>query len=143
MVPVLALSCVPALLCLFRAEGGRRLSLPAPQSRAYDFDRVFPPGSTQDDVYAYVRPLLRGTLDGFNAAFLAYGQTASGKTYTLGFEGAPEAARKEPEKDRRRDGILPRACQDLFDLQEEKAQVHRSQGERLDVQVRPGRLSGS
>eukprot|EP00741_Cyanophora_paradoxa_P019360 tig00021127_g18688.t1 len=57
-------------------------------ARAYDFDRVFGPGATQEEVFAAaVAPSLGEYLRGFNAAVLAYGQTGSGKTYTM--QGVP------------------------------------------------------
>ncbi|KAL8446852.1 hypothetical protein Emag_004613 [Eimeria magna] len=126
--------------CLFDG-GGRRVSLPPPQSRSYAFDCVFPPESSQGEVYACTSPLLRAALDGFNAALLAYGQTGAGKTYTLGFEGGPHPGAslqgcplKESDAEDRR-GILPRACEDVFRLIREKKERHAAQGAKLDVQV--------
>lgn len=105
-------------------SGTRRISLAAPQSRSYEFDKVYTPEASQEEVYASVTPLLRSVVEGFNAALLAYGQTGTGKTYTLGFEGESN------------EGILPRACQDLFCMQKEKTEAHRRRGETLHVQVR-------
>ncbi|KAL8433243.1 hypothetical protein ACSSS7_004028 [Eimeria intestinalis] len=121
--------------------GGRRVSLPPPRSRSYAFDCVFPPESSQEEVYACTSPLLRAALDGFNAALLAYGQTGAGKTYTLGFEGCPFPGAplqgcppKESDGEDRK-GILPRACEDVFRLIQDRRDIHAAQGEKLDVQV--------
>ncbi|KAL8425086.1 hypothetical protein Efla_001475 [Eimeria flavescens] len=120
--------------CLFD-DGGRRVSVNAPQGRIYEFDRVFPPESTQDDIYRCISPLLRAAVNGFNAALLAYGQTGAGKTYTLGFEGAPFEGSFETLGAQKTDGILPRACREVFCLIEEKAKKHTAHGEKLDIQV--------
>ena len=48
------------------------------------FDRSFPPSSTELDVYqAAAQPLVRGACNGYNGTVFAYGQTSSGKTYTM------------------------------------------------------------
>lgn len=47
------------------------------------YDAVFPPGSTQAQVYGFVAGLVQGLLQGYNASVFAYGQTGSGKTYTM------------------------------------------------------------
>lgn len=61
-------------------------------------------GSSNADVYAMLaRPLVQSVLRGYNAVIFAYGQTASGKTFTLsGGEGGGEP------------GIIPRAICDVF-----------------------------
>lgn len=41
----------------------------------------------QEDVYAHVRPIVRGFLKGFNGTIFAYGQTSSGKTFTMQARG--------------------------------------------------------
>jgi len=45
---------------------------------------VFGPTSTQVDVFNYTaKPIIDGVLDGYNGTLLCYGQTSSGKTYTM------------------------------------------------------------
>ena len=40
--------------------------------------------STQDEVYKYAaKPVVDSVLEGFNGTVFAYGQTSSGKTYTM------------------------------------------------------------
>eukprot|EP01094_Clydonella_sp_ATCC50884_P000287 TRINITY_DN10229_c0_g1_i2.p1 TRINITY_DN10229_c0_g1~~TRINITY_DN10229_c0_g1_i2.p1 ORF type:complete len:193 (-),score=29.07 TRINITY_DN10229_c0_g1_i2:51-629(-) len=54
------------------------------RSYHYNFSDVFPPHSTQDDVYDAVgRPLIKDVLRGLNCSVIAYGQTGSGKTFTM------------------------------------------------------------
>ena len=51
----------------------------------YKFDEVFDKNSCQNDVFiACGIQLVDGCFEGYNATILAYGQTASGKTYTMG-----------------------------------------------------------
>lgn len=49
-----------------------------------------------------VRSLIRAAVDGFNGTAFAYGQTSSGKTFTMNGSGA------DP-------GIIPLAVRDIFD----------------------------
>jgi len=51
--------------------------------KEFSVDRVFDQESTQEDVFQEVKPILRSALDGHNVCILAYGQTGTGKTYTM------------------------------------------------------------
>lgn len=73
----------------------------------FELDRVFPPKSTQEEVFQEVQSLVTSCIDGFNVCIFAYGQTGSGKTYTM--EGVPENP-----------GINQRALQLLFSEVTEK-----------------------
>lgn len=67
------------------------------------FDHVHT-GSSNASVYATLaRPLVHSALHGYNALIFAYGQTASGKTFTL-----------SGDDDGREPGMIPRAVNDLF-----------------------------
>ena len=44
---------------------------------------VFPPSSTQSQVYDFVKSAIEGCAKGYNCTLFAYGQTGSGKTYTM------------------------------------------------------------
>ncbi|XP_047338489.1 kinesin-like protein KIN-14U [Impatiens glandulifera] len=69
--------------------------------KEFEFDKVFPPEATQDDVFAEAEPILTSALDGHNVCILAYGQTCTGKTFTMnGTSNSP--------------GIVPRALEGLF-----------------------------
>jgi len=52
-------------------------------SSKYFFDSVFDASSTQDDVFLHAEESLLKFVQGYNCAIFAYGQTASGKTYTI------------------------------------------------------------
>ena len=50
----------------------------------FNFDRIFQPSSTQEEIYSYgVKGIIDSVLNGYNGTVLAYGQTGSGKTYTM------------------------------------------------------------
>ena len=69
------------------------------------FDRIFPPTSTQQDIYDFgVKGIIDSVLDGYNGTVLAYGQTSSGKTYTM--QGEMDEERTQ--------GIIPRMINHVF-----------------------------
>lgn len=60
--------------------GGRSKSV---VKHDFNFDRVFEPLSTQQEVFEEISQLVQSVLDGYNVCVFAYGQTGSGKTYTM------------------------------------------------------------
>ena len=84
-------------------------------TKTFQFDKVFGPQSKQLDVYrAVVEPLITQVLQGYNCTVFAYGQTGTGKTFTM--EGGDE--RDDPSVSWESDptsGIIPRALAQLFD----------------------------
>ncbi|KAJ8654209.1 hypothetical protein O0I10_010157 [Lichtheimia ornata] len=83
----------------------------ANKESSYSFDRVFGPEITQQEIYDEVaQPILDEMLLGYNCTIFAYGQTGTGKTYTM--EGDLE------ERDggfSSQAGIIPRAVTKLFE----------------------------
>lgn len=54
------------------------------QENDYEFSRIFNENATQQDVFNQVaKPVVDYALAGYNGAIIAYGQTSSGKTYTM------------------------------------------------------------
>ncbi|XP_057425094.1 kinesin-like protein KIN-14U [Lotus japonicus] len=49
----------------------------------FEFDKVFPQESSQENVFVEVEPILRSAMDGHNVCVFAYGQTGTGKTFTM------------------------------------------------------------
>ncbi|XP_011875428.1 PREDICTED: bipolar kinesin KRP-130 [Vollenhovia emeryi] len=82
-------------------------------SKKFTFDKVFGPSSKQVDVYnAVVNPLLEEVLAGYNCTVFAYGQTGTGKTFTM--EGVSNDPTLHWQSDTKA-GIIPRALSHLFD----------------------------
>ncbi|PIN02856.1 Kinesin-like protein [Handroanthus impetiginosus] len=86
--------------------------------RVFTFDKVFGPNAQQKDLYEQaVVPIVNEVLEGFNCTIFAYGQTGTGKTYTMegdcmrsksGLNGElPPGA-----------GVIPRAVKQIFDTLE-------------------------
>ncbi|CAE6480827.1 unnamed protein product [Rhizoctonia solani] len=83
---------------------------PAP-TRTYPFDRVFGPEADQALVYHdIVAPVLEEVLNGYNCTLFAYGQTGTGKTYTMQGDLASTLT-GNPSADA---GIIPRTLHKLF-----------------------------
>lgn len=57
------------------------------RSQTFTFDQIFDPNSNQETVFIEaVRPLVKYVKQGYNGTVFAYGQTGTGKTYTIGTE---------------------------------------------------------
>ncbi|CEP16969.1 hypothetical protein [Parasitella parasitica] len=83
--------------------------------RPFTFDYVYPPQSSQQEVYnSCVIPLLNKFIEGYNSTILAYGQTGSGKTYSMGI-GLDSVMNASVN-----DGIVPRFIDSLFHSLESK-----------------------
>ncbi|KAJ1822436.1 hypothetical protein LPJ56_000792 [Coemansia sp. RSA 2599] len=53
-------------------------------ARGYHYDAVFGPKATQEHIYEkIVSPILNEVMQGYNCTIFAYGQTGTGKTYTM------------------------------------------------------------
>ncbi|XP_024878857.1 protein claret segregational-like, partial [Temnothorax curvispinosus] len=72
------------------------------------FDRVFDRDSSQADVFEELSLLVQSALEGFNVCIFAYGQTNSGKTYTM--EGS-----KEGECGLQTEGMIPKTVRHIFE----------------------------
>lgn len=54
------------------------------------FDRVFGAEVQQEGVWEYVSESVNAFVQGYNVSVLAYGQSGSGKSYTMGTSGPAE-----------------------------------------------------
>lgn len=82
--------------------------------RTFMFDKVFGPTSQQKDLYDQaVSPIVNEVLEGYNCTIFAYGQTGTGKTYTM--EGGARKKNGEFPNDA---GVIPRAVRQIFDILE-------------------------
>ncbi|CAG8480243.1 43032_t:CDS:2 [Gigaspora margarita] len=76
----------------------------------FQFDHVFSPETTQQEVYERaIENMITKFLEGYNVTILAYGQTSSGKTHTM---GTADDRSIPPESK----GIIPRTMAALFSL---------------------------
>lgn len=79
-------------------------------NKTYTFDRVFSPAADQNMVFDdTVRPILDEMLGGYNCTIFAYGQTGTGKTYTMSGDMTDTMGMLSDEA-----GIIPRVLQELF-----------------------------
>ncbi|KAB2066288.1 hypothetical protein ES319_A09G149900v1 [Gossypium barbadense] len=86
--------------------------------RVFTFDKVFGPSAQQKDLYEQaVVPIVNEVLEGFNCTIFAYGQTGTGKTYTM--EGECKRSKTGPNGELPAEaGVIPRAVQQIFDTLE-------------------------
>lgn len=75
--------------------------------KSFEFDHVFQPTSSQQQVYDETAGVVVSVVDGYNVCVFAYGQTGSGKTYTM----------NGTELDR---GVNYRALQNLFETADQR-----------------------
>ncbi|CAK9213789.1 unnamed protein product [Sphagnum troendelagicum] len=72
----------------------------------YQFDEVLTETSSQKRVYEVVaKPVVESVLEGYNGTVMAYGQTGTGKTFTLGRLGMDDCSDR---------GIMVRAMEDIL-----------------------------
>ncbi|CAL5202289.1 unnamed protein product [Lathyrus oleraceus] len=82
------------------------------RDRQFKFDEVFDAKSNQEDIFQSVGvPLVRNALAGYNTSVLSYGQSGSGKTYTMW--GTLSSMAEDPSC-LSPQGIVPRIFQMLF-----------------------------
>jgi len=89
---------------VFGSDGGSiRVNQTEKIKKNFQFDYVFQPTSTQQEVFeCCAKPLVGQVMKGFNVTMFAYGQTGSGKTFSMeGTEDMP--------------GLIPRMVDDVFD----------------------------
>ncbi|KAL3637227.1 hypothetical protein CASFOL_019526 [Castilleja foliolosa] len=82
--------------------------------KVFQFNQVFGPTATQDEVFRHTQPLVRSVMDGYNVCIFAYGQTGSGKTHTM--YGPPGGLANEL-------GISYLALKDLFELSDQRKDI--------------------
>ncbi|GMH98062.1 hypothetical protein TrVE_jg12664 [Triparma verrucosa] len=90
-------------------EMGRKTTVA--HAHTFTFDYVYDQSATQRHVYeTTARPIVDCSLSGYNATIFAYGQTGTGKTYTMeGFTMGNQQGGAVEDR-----GIIPRAIEQIF-----------------------------
>ncbi|XP_021732678.1 kinesin-like protein KIN-14Q isoform X3 [Chenopodium quinoa] len=78
--------------------------------KTFKFDAVFGPQAGQADVFEDTAPFATSVLDGYNVCIFAYGQTGTGKTFTM--EGTEDAR-----------GVNYRTLAELFEIMSERQKL--------------------
>ncbi|KAH7242274.1 P-loop containing nucleoside triphosphate hydrolase protein [Fusarium tricinctum] len=86
----------------------------------FEFDRVFVPGTENQEIFGEISQLVQSALDGYNVCIFCYGQTGSGKTHTMSSN----------------DGMIPRATHMIYDTitkLKEKSWEYTMEGSFVEV----------
>ncbi|KAH8174444.1 kinesin motor domain-containing protein [Sarocladium implicatum] len=90
------------------------------KSYPFEFDRVFVPGTQNEEIFGEISQMVQSALDGYNVCIFCYGQTGSGKTFTM---SSP-------------DGMIPRATHMIYDTinkLKEKSWSYTMEGSFIEV----------
>lgn len=88
---------------------------PSGQKVNFRFDYAYPDNISQEEVYETIAsPIVSGVLEGFNGTIFAYGQTGTGKTFSMDGKGNGELR-----------GIVPRAFEHIFDYITANGESHQ------------------
>ncbi|KAI1462163.1 P-loop containing nucleoside triphosphate hydrolase protein [Annulohypoxylon moriforme] len=77
-------------------------------TREFEFERIFGPEETNNDVFDEIGDLVECALQGEKVGIFAYGQTGSGKTYTL--------SHTDEEGEGADNGLIPRTVTSMFKM---------------------------
>ena len=81
-----------------------------PKNLIFSFDKIFSPTSTQEEIYSSVGSrIVEDIMAGYNGTIFTYGQSGSGKTYTMYGEDIFNENSK---------GIIPRIVSEIFNRME-------------------------
>lgn len=116
------------------AQSGTVEAAAGPEARrrgVYAFDEVYDAEHSTRAIYdGLAQSIARSALDGIHGSIFAYGQTSSGKTYTMQGTGLRNRTvledKAETEQDRRpadSDGLVQLAVKDLFDEMARRSDV--------------------
>lgn len=114
-LPVVTASTDRAEVCICRGQGSRQVK------QTFAFDKVFTSFTSQEEVFAQTfveQGIIDDVLRGYESTVFAYGQTGTGKTFTMEGDLASADLR----------GVIPRATSELFQrlAQAEWSEVHAS-----------------
>ncbi|KAK2942803.1 putative Kinesin heavy chain [Blattamonas nauphoetae] len=92
------------------------------RGQSFQFDRVFGEKASQETVFAEIEPLATTLLDGCDVCVMAYGQTGTGKTFTM--NGTPTD-----------EGLIKRLLRRVWEENEERGAKIQSEGENGRVSM--------
>ncbi|XP_047959009.1 kinesin-like protein KIN-14R [Salvia hispanica] len=92
-------------------DGDLGIAANGSNKKSFKFDRVYTPKDDQVDVFADAAPMVVSVLDGYNVCIFAYGQTGTGKTFTM--EGTEENR-----------GVNYRTLEELFKIANERTETN-------------------
>merc|ERR1719229_2038962 len=92
----------------FPQKGAVKITDDKGKTLPFEFDQVYTPKTTQEQVTEDATEYIQSVMDGYNVSIFAYGQTGSGKTYTM------NGPKENP-------GVNLRALKHLFKITEERA----------------------
>ena len=98
------------------------------REKTWEFDKVFKPTSSNEDVFAEIKDLVASVADGYNACIFAYGQTGAGKKFTM---------RVQSDSDT---GIIMRAVRALFAATQQREKQFKSTVSMSVMSIRNGRV---
>ncbi|KAI1645909.1 P-loop containing nucleoside triphosphate hydrolase protein [Daldinia loculata] len=78
----------------------------------YEFERIFLPKDTNDDIFNGISHFVKSVLDGKKACIFCYGQSGTGKTYTM--SNLDNVGNRKDDVDYENDGIIPRVKTMIF-----------------------------
>jgi len=89
---------------LWMVENASQITEIGPNHRPFVFDRVFGESDSTEHIYnELIAPVIHKAMEGINGTIFAYGQTSSGKTYTMLGSG-----------DRNCQGIIPMCIDHIY-----------------------------
>ncbi|GAW25059.1 putative kinesin motor domain-containing protein [Rosellinia necatrix] len=112
------------------------------RTKHYHFDRVFEAHETNQDVWLEIGQFVQSFVEGRQVTIFCYGQTATGKTYTMS-NSAPGAVDDKGQPDLTHEGIMPRSKALIFeeaDRRRERGWAVAVRGCCYEVYVREIRL---
>ncbi|KAI0379196.1 P-loop containing nucleoside triphosphate hydrolase protein [Hypomontagnella monticulosa] len=95
--------------------GEKRIELSDP----YEFERIFLPSETNSDVFSEISDFVQSVVDGKKACIFCYGQSGTGKTYTM--SNLDKIETRQEGTHYKNDGIIPRVKTMIFS---EKRRLH-------------------
>lgn len=103
-IPLAPMDLSQASFSSLKERDVRRRYADSLSPNSFTFDHIYSITDNSEKIYSEIcNPIIQNTMQGFNGAVFMYGQTTSGKTYTM--LGRPDLP-----------GILPLSIKDIFEL---------------------------